>query len=38
MNELNETAEKLKLLIEYAKDHNLELEIKSNISITLKNV
>ena len=38
VNELNETAEKLKLLMEYARDHNLELEIKSNISITLKKV
>ena len=38
VNELNETAEKLKFLIEYAKENNLELEIKSNISITLKNV
>lgn len=38
VNELNETAEKLKLLMEYARDHNLELEIKSIISITLKNV
>ena len=38
VNELNKTAEKLKFLIEYAKENNLELEIKSNISITLKNV
>jgi len=36
VNELNETAEKIKSLIQYAQANNLELEIKSNISITLK--
>ncbi|MEI7509536.1 MAG: hypothetical protein WCJ62_08730 [Flavobacterium sp.] len=38
VTELNKTSEKLKDLMEYAKENNLELEIKSNISITLKNV
>jgi len=38
VNELNETAEKLKILMEYARENTIELEIKSNISITLKNV
>ena len=38
VHELNETAEKIKILIEYAYKNNLKLEINSNISITLKNV
>jgi len=38
VNELNESADKIKDLVHYAKENNLELEIKSNISIILKNV
>lgn len=38
VNELNETANELKCVMEYAKVNNLELEVKSNISITFKNV
>jgi hypothetical protein len=38
VNELLETAEKLKLLIAYARENSIELVIKSNLNIILKNV